>query len=158
MEPETARALLSRDDPRLREVAVRYGGEAVRSAELRNLAIGDPDPGVRAAALTALVGRLELGALEDALVALGDPDPLVQATAAQALARWPDQAVPRLRETLLAGRRTPQELRPVAMTLALSGVEGASVLEEVAKTHEDPQLRALARLALGRLDADEHTN
>ncbi|HSJ98897.1 MAG TPA: HEAT repeat domain-containing protein, partial [Myxococcota bacterium] len=144
-------ALLARDDPALRALALRSGGGAIDDARLA-AAAGDPDADVRIAAADALLARRGEAALPTALPLLFDRDERVRRETARRISRLGAPAVPALRE-LLSERPYGEisELSPVALALALAGADGVAALEEIAAASPDPQRRKLADLALGRL-------
>jgi HEAT repeat protein len=146
--PELVRSLLAREDGAVRAAAVRRAGGALGPGELAGLVAGDPDPGVREAALAALFARAGEAALAAGQPALFDPEPRVRHAAAREYGARGAPAVPFLR-SLVSGRPAT-ELGAVVAALSLAGGEGRRALEEVAHGHPDPAVRRLALLALGR--------
>jgi hypothetical protein len=142
------RQLLERPDGRLRALAVRRAGDLLDPAELAALLRSDPDAAVRAAAVGALVERAGTASLDDATPALFDADGRVRGEAARALGGLGEPAVPALR-TLVLEHGAPEAAAPVA-ALGLAGTSGRAALVEIAETHSDRKVRAMARLALGR--------
>ena len=161
---ELVAMLLARPEPGYRSVGARFAparqkeDEAAASGceRLLRLLRDDPAPAVRAAAVTRLVELRGPEALEPALAALSDPDPGVRATAARQLASLGGIAVPRLHAVVDQGPGVSAQAAIAA--LHLTGPSGRKALAEIAEQHPDPGVRRLAKLALGRLVADEHGN
>jgi hypothetical protein len=147
--PTRAERLLASNDPAYREVAVRHASGPRAREELARLARGDPAPDVRAAALERLVAIAGSDALEDGLGAFHDPEPSVRGAAARALAGLGASAVPEIRRA--ADSNDVDAARTAVVALHLSGgPEAAAALAEVAESHPDECVRALAAIALGR--------
>ncbi len=152
--------LVAQDDPAYRQVAVRTA-TAGDAALLRRLAVDDPDPLLRAAALEQLVAVLGMASLPDTLASLADAVPAVRGTAARLAASFGDRAVPDLR-AIVYGRypaccATSRDARHAAISgLSLAGPGGRRALAEIGRDHPDPALRKLADLARGDLDTHAH--
>jgi hypothetical protein len=116
--------------------------------ELAGLLRSDSDPGVRAAAVAALAGRGGEDALEAASPGLFDSDPGVRREAVARIGARGAEAVP-LCLRLAFERGSPEAGGPLA-ALTLAGPAGRDALAELATRHDDPRVRDLARLALGR--------
>ena len=150
---ERVESLLRSADPALRVVGVRHARGTVAEGRLSSLIRTDPDPEVRKAAVRSIVAWRGEAALGDAEAALFDAEPSVRAVAAQAIGAVGEPAVPRLRG-LLEGRGMPDAAAPIA-ALRFAGPAGMAALQEVAQSHPDEKVRAVARLALGQ-GADLH--
>jgi hypothetical protein len=146
--PARVRELLASPDAALRRVGVRQAGATLGVPELAGLLRSDPDPGVRAAGVAVLAARSGDDALEAASSGLFDPDPGVRREAVAKLGARGAEAVP-LCVRLAFERRAPDAAGPLAV-LAIAGPAGRDALVEIATRHEDPKVRDLARLALGR--------
>jgi len=146
--PEQVAALVMREEAPVRRVAVLYGGESVSDGQLTWLLRNDPAPDVRRAALSELLERRGLDALGDVTPALFDPNDSVRGEAAVHIAALGAAVVPLL-QSLVTGR-TAEDLTAVFVALRLVGADGIAVLHNEARSHPDPQVRALALTALGR--------
>jgi HEAT repeat protein len=140
-------AALESPDAALRAAAVRSDG-SLAAERLGHLASRDPAPEVRSAALARLAGLPAEQALGPVLAALEDPDPEVREAAIRAGAGLGDRAVPPLEER--AFRAGIEGARAPLAVLALAGPAGRAALAEIARDHGDDQVRALARVLLGR--------
>jgi hypothetical protein len=140
-------ALLRSTDPRLRTVGVRSLSGARARERLLALSKNDPAPEVRAAALQRLVDVGGAAAAEDASAGLFDPDRSVRGAAAVALGKVGEPAVPTLLR--LAMTRTGDAASGPVVALSLAGPAGAKALVEVARSHDDPEVRKIALFALG---------
>ena len=100
------------------------------------------------AAVTVLLRRRGLEALDDATPALFDPDSPVRGAAALQIAALGSGAVPAL-ESLIPGR-TAEDLIGVLTALRWSGTDGVATVTKLAKEHPDERVRDLALLTLGR--------
>ncbi len=146
--PERVAALVVREEAPVRRVAVVYGGESVSDGQLEWLLRNDPAPEVRRAALSELLERRGLDALGDATPALFDPDGSVRGESALRIAALGPSVVPVL-QSLVTGR-SAEDLTAVFVALRMAGTDGVAVLQNEARNHPDPQVRALALTALGR--------
>lgn len=142
-----AEALLERPEPALRAVGARFASGNAGERRLPALVRSDPDPGVRAAAATALAATRTAWGVDGCLPALADPDSSVRAAAASALGAIGAPVV----ETLANVARTrPAEARGALTALALAGPTGEAALRRLSVELPDPHLRDFARLALGQ--------
>jgi hypothetical protein len=152
--PARARLLLGSEDPALRELGARRAPLRL-TPELERMLRADPEPVVRAAAVTRLVelrGGLATGAV---LAALDDPDTSVRGAAALALGGLGAEVVPALRHVVDTG--SPHAAQAAVGALRFTGSrEAQAELREIADAHPDRGVRALARLAVGRPMAREH--
>lgn len=135
---------------RRREVALAGHRGDVAAARR---ALADPDPGVRAAALGALV---RAGGLEpdDLRRALADPDPSVRRRACEEAARAP--AAARAGVALVPLLDDPDVRVVEAAAFALGELDppepgSVAVLAVVARGHEEPLVREAAVAALGSI-------
>jgi hypothetical protein len=153
LDDETAERLLRASEPALRAVGARHAPAALVQRWLPELARGDADAGVRAAAVTALAGSGTVWGLDAAVAALADPAPEVRGAAAVAVARVGARALPHLQDEI---RRDTAAAPGAIATLSLMGETGRRPLEEVARRHRSETLRRLAALALGKVDDHHH--
>jgi len=151
---EVCRELLSHGSPEHRVTAARSvsGEEAARV--LVPLVRGDPEPAVRAAAVTRLVALGVPEALSAGLTALRDEDSEVRDAAARGLASLGSRSVAGLIDVVERGPREASQ----AAVLALSEIEpeGLVALQQVATSHPDAGIRMLARMALGQDVREPH--
>jgi hypothetical protein len=136
------------DAPAHRAIGARYasGPAADRLPRLLRL---DPDPGVRAAAVSRWIELRGAAGVERGLVALEDADPVVQRAALVAIGSLGPEVVPPLRDVALKG--PPHAARAaVAALRAAGGPEAWQTLQDIAASHPDEGVRLLARAALGR--------
>jgi hypothetical protein len=147
--PARAARLLADPSPAHREVAARHASGPKAQLELARLARSDPASAVRAAAVERLVALGGDSALEDGLSALHDPDPGVRGAAVRALGSLGASAVPGLRAKV--DSNDPDAARAAVVALQLTGSsEATAALAEIAESHGDEGVRALAAIALGR--------
>jgi HEAT repeats len=147
--PARAKRLLADPSPAHREVAARHASGPEARMELARLARSDPAPSVRAAAIERLVALGGDSALEDGLSALHDPDAGVRGAAVRALGSLGASAVPGLRGKV--DSNDPEAARAAVVALQLTGSsEATAALVEIAESHRDEGVRALAAIALGR--------
>lgn len=142
------RELLASPDAALRAVGVRHAGATLGVAGLADRLRSDPAAGVRAAAVAALAARGGEEALEAASSGFFDPEPVVRREAIMKIGARGAEAVP-LCLRLALERRAPEAGAPLA-ALAVAGPAGRDALAELATRHDDPKVRELARLALGK--------
>ncbi len=154
LSPEVAERLLTRGDPAVRVVAVRYVTGPKAEERVAGLVRSDPSPEVRAAATQAIVARRGAGAVQDALPALSDPDRSVRAAGAYALGAIGEPAVPALKQLALS--RGPGDADAAIAALSLAGKPGIIALVEISKTHPSPKVRTLAEFALGKAPGENH--
>jgi hypothetical protein len=147
--PQRVAALLNREEPPVRLVAVVYGSDAISDAQLAALIRRDRAPDLRAASVAALLRRRGLAGLDAARPALFDPEGRVRGEAALQVAALGSEAVPALRSMI--GNQPAQDLTGVFTALRWIGAEGIAVLEELASSHPDEKVRGLAILSLGRV-------
>lgn len=148
----TVAALLASDRPRERAAGARLAGPRTAERQLLATARGDEDAGVRAAALTRLAATNTSWGLAATVDGLADPAAEVRAAAARAIAAIGEPALPALdRAVALAGATAPGAIA----TLSLMGPTAGNRVAEIARSHPDEHLRALALLALGHV-RDEH--
>ncbi len=140
--------LLGRDDGAVRLVAVIHGADAIGDGKLARLLRTDRAAEVRAAAVSALLRRRGLEALDDATPALFDPDGPVRGAAVLQIAALGSEVVPAL-ESLIPGR-SAEDLTGVLAALRWSGADGVATLTTLAGDHPDQKVRDLALLTLGR--------
>jgi hypothetical protein len=147
--PARAARLLSDASPAHREVAVRHASGPDARVALARLARNDPAASVRAAAVARLLALGGASALEDGLSALHDPDPSVRGAAARSLGSLGASAIPGLRRKV--DSKDPEAARAAVVALHLTGrPEATAALAEIADSHRDESVRALAAIALGR--------
>lgn len=147
--PARAARLLSDASPAHREVAVRHASGPDARVELARLARSDPASSVRAVAVERLLALGGASAVEDGLSALHDPDPSVRGAAARALGSLGASAIPGLRRKV--DSNDPDAARAAVVALHLTGSPTAvAALAEIADSHRDESVRALAAIALGR--------
>ena len=146
--------LLESEDPAVRAVAVRNTPGTPSERRLARLLREDPDPQVRAAAVETLLAAQGEAGIGSASAALFDGDARVRETAVRGLARLGAAAVPTLEG--LVERRTVEEAKAPLAALALAGPPGRAALERIAAFHPDEQVRALARVMLGRRPRPPH--
>lgn len=145
---EQVQVLLSRPETDVRAVGARHArGELL--ARVRPMVTADAAAEVRAAAALSLLDAEGLGAFEAASPALFDADPSVRAVVAQRVGAFGEPAVVPLR-ALVEGRGMP-EAGYVIGTLVLTGDAGRAAVLEIERTHPDPKVREVARLARGQL-------
>ena len=135
-------------DAALRRRVVAVAGHQGR-LDLIDAHLGDPDPGVRAACLTALQ---RAGHLDDERLAagLGDPEPIVRRRAAQLAGRHKGAAAP------LAALLDDPDAWAIEMAAFALGERGedpvaVTALCRVARDHTDPLCREAAVAALGAI-------
>jgi hypothetical protein len=146
--------LLESDDPAVRAVAVRNTPGTPSERRLARLLREDPDPRVRAAAVETLLAAQGEAGVGSAGAALFDDDAHVREVAVRGLASLGAAAVPTLEN--LVEHRTVEEAKAPLAALALAGPSGRAALERIAALHPDEQVRALARLMLGRRARPPH--
>ena len=147
--PARAARLLADASPAHREVAARHASGTDARVELARLARSDPASSVRAVAVERLLALGGESAIEDGLSALHDPEPSVRGAAARALGSLGASAIPGLRRKV--DSNDPNAARAAVVALSLTGSpEAAAALAEIADSHRDEGVRALAAIALGR--------
>ncbi len=155
MGPERRERLLAAEAPAHREVAARHASGPGAAERLARLSRDDPAPEVRAAAIERLVAIAGASAEGPALAALHDAEPPVRGSAARALGSLGAGAVPGLRGVVEGG--DPDAARAAVVALHLTGApEATAALEEIADSHRDEGIRALAEIALGRQVGHRH--
>jgi hypothetical protein len=147
--PARASRLLADASPAHREVAARHARGPDARVELARLARSDPAPAVRAVAVERLLALGGESAVEDGLSALHDPDPGVRGAAARALGSLGASAIPGLRRKVDSSDEDAARAAVVALQLTGSP-EATTALAEIADSHRDEAVRALAAIALGR--------
>lgn len=153
--PARAARLLSDASPAHREVAVRHASGPEARVELARLARSDPASSVRALAVERLLALSGQSAIEDGLSALHDPEPNVRGAAARALGSLGATAIPGLLRKV--DSNDPDAARAAVVALHLTGSpEATTALAEIADSHRDAGVRALAAIALGRKIGDVH--
>ena len=140
--------LLAAPSPAQRAAAAGAATPAQRD-RLAQLARNDPAPEVRSAALRRLVRVEGPDSLETLLATFSDREPTLRAEAAQLVAGLGPAAVPRLREVALGWPDPAPRTAVVALGL-VNSADASAVLRELADTHPDPTVRALAGVAIGR--------
>jgi len=147
--PARAARLLRDSTPAHREVAARHASGPGAREELARLARSDPAASVRAVAIERLVALGGESAAPDGISALHDPDPSVRGAAARALGSLGAAAVPSLRREVESS--DVDAARAAVVALQLTGSPDAkAALVEIADSHRDESVRALAAIALGR--------
>ncbi|MBW2243454.1 MAG: HEAT repeat domain-containing protein [Deltaproteobacteria bacterium] len=137
-----------------RKTAVRWATGPEAGERLRHAMLRDRSPAVREAALLRLARLEGSTAASDLLQGFEDREPSVQYAAARALASFGPEVLPDLRRAIDRGSPQGSKAAVVAITL-MPGGEARHALEELARDHEDPAVRALARISLGQpLDED----
>jgi HEAT repeat protein len=147
--PARASRLLADASPAHREVAARHASGPDARVELARLVRSDPAPAVRAVAVERLLALGGESAVEDGLSALHDPDPGVRGAAARALGSLGASAIPGLRRKVDSSDEDAARAAVVALQLTGSP-EATTALAEIADSHRDEAVRALAAIALGR--------
>jgi HEAT repeat protein len=126
---------------------------AIELGDLRSLgailgAAHTSDPALRAAAVAALGLSGDARALDVAHEAAKDKDPRVRVAGAEALAHLGAADAAQAVETLVADEATARDALRIAEDVRSEGVTKAAAARAVASA--DPELRALAVVALGR--------
>ena len=142
-------ARLLEDASPARRAAAARSAPPSQQARLASLARSDPAPEVRAAALARYATLAGPDAAETVLAAFGDPDPALRREAAGRAADLGADVVPRLRDVALGWPDPAPETAVLALRLGGSPA-AVAVLQELADTHSDDRIRALAALAIGR--------
>jgi HEAT repeat protein len=142
------RTLLARPEPGVRTAALRHAPPGMDPEPARVALAGDPDSGVRAAAVGALAEREGLAAWDVLAPRLDDPDDAVRGAAIRALGGLGAPAVPRLVERARGGDL--DSARAPLLALALAGPDGRKALRVLAARHQDAEVRRLAGFLLGR--------
>ncbi|HSA57120.1 MAG TPA: HEAT repeat domain-containing protein [Gemmatimonadaceae bacterium] len=150
--------------------AVRRSGAAKAQAAVPALArlLTQGDPGMRLAAVQSLAGIATPGAMPHLERALDDADREVRVAAAKALGARQYRASLAKLEAAITGRRMPQADLTEKMAFfeaygVLCGEPGIQLLDGILNRRglfgqrEDPELRACAALALGRIGTDQAT-
>jgi hypothetical protein len=153
--PERRARLLAARPAAYREVAVRNASGPGAAEELARLARSDAAPEVRAAAVLRLVALRGTDGLDGALGALHDSEAGVRGAAARALGTLGAAAVPGLRRVVDANDPEAARAAVVALHLTASPEAGAALVE-IADSHPDEGVRALAAVALGRKIGHTH--
>jgi len=151
---ERVAQLLESDNSDLRAVGVRNAPGTASERRLARLLREDPDPRVRAAAVETLLAAQGEAGVGAASAGLFDGDARVREAAVLGLASLGPAAVPTLEG--LVKRRTVEEAKAPLAALALAGPPGRAALERISALHPDEQVRALARLMLGRRPRPPH--
>ena len=146
--------LMEQGTTEYRTAAVRFA-PASQADRLASLARADPEPEVRAAAVTRLLALRREAALEEALETLADPDPSVRMAAARGLGSLGTVAVPRLRD-VVEGWPQPAPQAAVWALRLIATPEAVAALTEIAETHPDRATRTLAEIAIGKPLGDSH--
>lgn len=146
--------LLASRSPEARAAAARHATGPESLDWLRDLARSDPDPGVRAAAVTRLVVLGGRGALYEATRALEDPVAEVRLAAVRAAATLDPDAVSSLRQIALGGQS--DAARAALAALSLMGDEAHLALAELSVEHPDEAMRTLAGIAVGQPIGERH--
>ncbi len=155
VDPDRTERLLAASAPAYREVAARNASGPDAPELLARLSRSDPAAEVRAVAVERLVALGGISALDPALATLHDAEPSVRGSAARALGTLGASAVPGLRGVVDGG--DPDAARAAVVALHLTGASEANLaLEEIAESHRDEGIRALAEIALGREVGDRH--
>ncbi len=149
IDSDRTKRLLAATEPAYRVVAARSASGPDAPELLVRLTRGDPSAEVRAVAVERLVAIRGEAALDPALATLYDAEPSVRGSAARALGSLGARAVPGLRGVVDSG--DPDAARAALVALHLTGTPEAKLaLEEIAGSHRDEGIRALAEIALGR--------
>jgi hypothetical protein len=155
VDPDRTERLLAASAPAYREVAARNASGPDAPELLAQLSRSDPAAEVRAVAIERLVALGGASALDPALATLHDPEPSVRGSAARALGTLGTSAVPGLRSVVDGS--DPDAARAALVALHLTGAPEAKLaLEEIAESHRDRGIRALAEIALGRQVGHTH--
>jgi hypothetical protein len=147
--PDGRARLLAAKPSGYRAVAARHLSGPGAADELARLASGDPAAEVRAAAVLRLVAIVGPAGLDGALGALHDREADVRGAAARALGTLGASAVPGLRQVVDGSDPEAARAAVVALHLTASDEAGAALVE-IADSHPDESVRALAAVALGR--------
>ncbi len=148
LDEEQSLELLANRSPEMRQAAAQSARGPRAIGLLRELARSDPEPAVRATAVTRLVAVAGESALHDATRALEDPVAEVRLAAVRAAASLDPVAVEPLRDIALGDR--PEAARAALAALSLMGDEGHEVLAGLARDHPDEGMRTLAGIAVGQ--------
>lgn len=147
-----AAAWLTRPEADVRTAVLRAAGAGLEDAVLEDRLDHDVDPGVRAAAVHALVERHGFDVFARIEPLLSDPNAPEGAAAVRALGGLGEPVVAPLVEKIRAsgldGARGP------LLVLTLAGGSGPGALREVAAGHEDAAVRGFASFLLGRPPPD----
>ncbi len=155
LSPEQTAKLLDDAPARYRAIAARNASGDASASMLVRLARSDPDAGVRAAALERLSVIEGEAAIEPLARGLGDPDSPVRQMAMHRLAALGEPALPTLLRVI--DGNDPEAARAALASLSLVGSDASrAALLDVADTHSDKGLRALAGIALGRRLGNAH--
>ncbi len=155
LDPERTAQLLADAPVDRRRVAARHARGPGADATLERLLRSDPSPEVRAAAAERLAELRGDAAMDPLLGGLSDTAPTVRGVAARHLAGMGAPAVVRLRRVV--DGNDPEAARAAVVSLGLSPTaEARTALLEISETHPEPDLRSLAKLALGAPLGHEH--
>ncbi len=150
--------LLVDADPDVRVVGIEIGRDDLPRERLVTLVRSDVAPTVRLAAGRLLVARRRDGetaegthAIADVIGLLDDPDAGVRSGIAESIGALGDAAVGPLSAVVDDG--SERAALAAVLGLAHAGKQGAVLLTSIAKAHDNPAVRAFARLALGEAPA-----
>ncbi|HYD48114.1 MAG TPA: HEAT repeat domain-containing protein [Terriglobales bacterium] len=146
--------LLSRPQPELRLVGARWARHSDHRERLLGLALSDPAPPVRAAAVESAIALAGPAIVDQVAPLLADLDPQVRLAAARALGKHRAAVVPQLR-AIVAGEAL-ELAKGAVLALDAAGPAGRAALAEIAERHHDESIRNLAALALGKLEGHRH--
>ncbi len=150
-------ALLRDPSPERRATAARYADGPDAAGRLTERLRTDPDPGVRAAAVTRLIALEQVRGLPTAMATLADENSDVRLAGARAVASLGAAAVPDLAAAVEAGRQ-PAASTAVAALRMTATEEAHTALVAIAKSHPDEGIRKLAGLAVGVPLGESHAH
>lgn len=149
------RAAIHRSDlgPEARLALVRAVGFMAHTGgnEVLTTAMADPDPGVRAAAVTAWRDMLDQKSAQPVIARLGDSDANVRAQAAGVVGGMTEQGARGLLEAMVVGDSDPVVRRNAAWALGQLGNGGSRAALVQATSDRSGLVRGVAKAALAQL-------
>jgi len=152
--PDQVEQLLTDERAALRAVAARFVAGEDTQERLARLVQNDPAPEVRLAAVSTLLERDGVDAVQATLPALADTDSTVRSEAARKIGTLGEPVVPSLKAVVDGTSRRSAEGAVVALSFA--GAGGLAAIREIAHSHPDEKIRNLAGLALGQAPGHTH--